>query len=42
VLNRQQGIGKFTEELFEQASNAVHVMVEAFWVAKIDLGGICY
>lgn len=42
MVMREQGVGQFPEELFQQAGNAVDIMEEVFGVAEIDLARICY
>ena len=41
MLFGKQGIWQVSEELLQQASNAIHIVVEVLWVAKIHLIGIC-
>lgn len=42
MVMREQGVGQFPEELFQQAGNAVDIVEEVLGVAEIDLARICY
>ena len=35
MLEGEQGVGQITEELLQQACNAVHIMVEVFGVSEV-------
>lgn len=37
----KQWVRKLAEELFQQSSHTVHVVLERFWVTEIHLGSIC-
>jgi hypothetical protein len=37
----QERVGKLAEELFEEASNTVDIVVEGCWVAEVDDLGVC-
>jgi hypothetical protein len=36
-LHGKQRVGKFTEELLQQASNTIDIMLEGFWVSEVYL-----
>lgn len=39
VLQREEGIGKVSEELLQEARYAVDIMVEVLWVSEVE-GGV--